>query len=99
MDEITLEHILPDNPNEDWDWDDMMIQQYHYRLGNMVLLEFVKNKNLGNVKFSEKKIIYANSTVQSTKKIGESNIENWTEEEINKRQKKLAKLAKGIWRL
>lgn len=98
-DEITLEHILPDNPDEDWEWDDIMIQQYHYRLGNMVLLEFVKNKNLGNVSFDEKKIVYANSTVQSTRELGESNIEKWTEEEINKRQKRLAKLAKGIWRL
>lgn len=95
---ITLEHILPDNPDESWNWNDMKVQQNHYRLGNMILLEYVKNKNLGNVPFSEKKEVYAQSTIPSTKELGESEIQEWTENEINKRQQKLAKKALGIWR-
>ena len=98
-DSITLEHILPDNPDDSWGWDDMMIQQYHYRLGNMILLEYVKNKNLGNVPFLEKKAVYAQSTVKTTQSLGNSDVDEWTEDEINKRQKRFAKLAKGIWRL
>lgn len=96
---ITLEHILPDNPGEEWAWEDIAIQQYHYRLGNMVLLELVKNKNLGNASFTEKKAVYAKSTVLTTKALGESDIQEWTEDEINKRQKRLARIAKGIWKL
>lgn len=95
----TLEHILPDNPNEDWNWDDMKIQQFHYRLGNMTLLEAGKNKDLGNVSFSEKKTVYKQSTVPMTLEIGNSDFEEWTEDRIDNRQKKMANEAKGIWRI
>jgi uncharacterized protein with ParB-like and HNH nuclease domain len=95
----TLEHILPDNPNEDWNWDDVKIQQFHYRLGNMTLLEAGKNKDIGNVSFSEKKAIYKQSTVPMTLEIGNSDLEEWTEDCIDYRQKKMANEAKGIWRI
>lgn len=96
----TLEHILPDSPDEDlWDWEDIKIQQYRYRLGNMTLLENGKNKDLGNINFSEKKKAYVESTVPMTNEIGVSNIEDWTEDSIDTRQKKMAEKAKGIWRL
>ena len=95
----TLEHVLPDNPNEDWNWDDVKIQQFHYRLGNMTLLEAVKNRDLGNVSFSEKKAIYKKSSVSMTLEIGNSDLEEWTEGCINNRQKKMANEAKGIWRI
>ena len=85
----TLEHILPDNPNEDWNWDDVKIQQYQYRLGNMTLLEFGKNKDLGNSSFLEKKAIYKQSTVPMTIAIGTSVSDEWTEKNIEDRQKKI----------
>lgn len=96
--EITLEHILPDNPDENWDWDDTKIQQFRYRLGNMALLEKGKNNDLENVPYSEKKEVYKLSTIPSTKKIGET-IEEWTEEVIDSRQTDMARKAKGIWKL
>lgn len=95
----TLEHILPDNPNEDWDWDDMKIQQFHYRLGNMTLLEAGKNRDLGNASFLEKKAVYKKSTVPMTLEIGNSDLEEWTESRIDNRQKKMANEAKGIWKI
>lgn len=95
----TLEHILPDNPNEDWNWDDMKIQQFHYRLGNMTLLEAGKNRDLGNASFLEKKAIYKRSTVPMTFAIGNSDLEEWTEICIDNRQKKMANEAKGIWKI
>ncbi len=95
----TLEHILPDNPNEDWDWDDMKIQQFHYRLGNMTLLEAGKNRDLGNASFLEKKAVYKKSTVPMTLEIGNSDLEEWTESCIDNRQKKMANEAKGIWKI
>ena len=52
-----------------------------------------------NASFSAKKDVYKSSKVPMTVKIGESNIEEWTEENIESRQKKMAKEAKGIWRI
>lgn len=95
----TLEHILPDNPNDTWQWDDVKIQQFHYRLGNMTLLEAVKNRDLGNISFSEKKAIYKKSTVPMTCAIGNSDSEEWTERHIEQRQKNMASKAKGIWKI
>lgn len=95
----TLEHILPDNPNDTWQWDDVKIQQFHYRLGNMTLLEAVKNRDLGNISFSEKKAIYKKSTVPMTCVIGNSDSEEWTERHIEQRQKNMASKAKGIWKI
>lgn len=97
-DDTTLEHILPDNPDDSWNWDDSMIQQYRYRLGNMTLLEKGKNKDLGNASFSIKKEIYAKSAIPSTKSIGEY-VNDWTENVITNRQQNMSKIAKGIWKI
>lgn len=97
-DDTTLEHILPDNPDENWDWDDSTIQQYRYRLGNMTLLEKGKNNDLGNASYSEKKEIYSKSSIPSTKSIGD-NVNEWSESIITNRQQKMSKIAKGIWQI
>ena len=97
-DETTLEHILPDNPDESWEWDDSAIQQYKYRLGNMALLEKGKNNDLGNASYLEKKNVYSKSSIPSTKKIGDT-VNEWSESIITTRQQKMAKIAKGIWQI
>ena len=98
LDHSTLEHILPDSPNPNvWHWADHKVQQFHYRLGNMTLLEYGKNKDLGNADFKIKKEAYKNSTIPMTKIIAESDIEEWTETEIDRRQQDFAKKAVGIW--
>lgn len=95
----TLEHILPKAPDEnEWNWEDGKIQQYRYRLGNMTLLEAGKNNSIGNESFLEKKEVYKKSSVPETKVIGLSDISEWTEMEIDSRQKTMASQAKGIWR-
>ncbi len=97
-DDTTLEHILPDNPDESWEWDDSAIQQYKYRLGNMALLEKGKNNDLGNASYLEKKDVYSKSSIPSTKKIGDT-VNEWSESIITTRQQKMAKIAKGIWQI
>lgn len=97
-DDTTLEHILPDNPDESWKWDDSAIQQYKYRLGNMALLEKGKNSDLGNASYLEKKDVYSKSSIPSTKKIGDT-VNEWSESIITTRQQKMAKIAKGIWQI
>lgn len=97
---LTLEHILPDSPNEaEWHyWDELKISQYHYRLGNMTLLEYERNKDLGNRSFTEKKAAYTLSSVPMTKHIAEKKDDQWTEDDIENRQQKMAAEAKGIWK-
>lgn len=97
---LTLEHILPDSPNEaEWHyWDELKISQYHYRLGNMTLLEYGRNKDVGNRSFTEKKAAYTLSSVPMTKHIAEKKDDQWTEDDIEKRQQKMAAEAKGIWK-
>lgn len=97
-DDTTLEHILPDNPDESWEWDDSAIQQYKYRLGNMALLEKGKNSDLGNASYLEKKDVYSKSSIPSTKKIGDT-VNEWSESIITTRQQKMSKIAKGIWQI
>ncbi|MDR9859645.1 DUF262 domain-containing protein [Treponema socranskii] len=97
-DDVTLEHILPCSPDEKmWKWDDGKIRQYRYRLGNMILLEAKKNRDIGNASFAEKKTAYAASSIPTAKKIAELDIEEWTEETIESRQHKMALAAKTIW--
>lgn len=63
----------------------------------MTLLEYGKNKDLGNADFKTKKEVYKTSTIPMTKRIAESDIEEWTETEIDRRQQDFAKKAVGIW--
>lgn len=98
LDHSTLEHILSDSPDLDiWNWEEHKVQQFHYRLGNMTLLECSRNESLGNADFKTKKNVYKTSTIPMTKKIAESDIEEWTESEIDRRQQDFAKKAVGIW--
>ena len=48
---------------------------------------------------SSQKEVYKTSTVPMTSKIGNSDIEEWTEENIESRQREMAKKAKGIWKI
>lgn len=64
----------------------------------MTLLETGKNNSIGNESFLKKKEVYKKSSVPETKVIGLSDISEWTEVEIDSRQKTMASQAKGIWR-
>lgn len=94
----TLEHILPENPTEEWnvnfpqDTEDNFI----YRLGNFSILEADKNKRIGNKVFEEKVLEYKNSMYYLSKNFG---YKSWTPENILNRQKYLSKQAKAIWSL
>ncbi len=96
--EITIEHILPENPSSEWldifSYDEL--ENFIYRLGNLTLLEAAKNREAQNKSFTEKKKIYKDSRFLLTKDI---NYDEWNKETITKRQKDLAKIAKTIWRI
>lgn len=69
-----------------------------YRLGNMTLLDKGQNRDLGNTEFSIKRPVLADSNFEFTRKIAEDNVD-WTPERIAARQKAMAKIATGIWRI
>ena len=97
--DYSLEHILPEHPSEAWNHipnskQDRML----YRLGNMTLLDTKVNRTLGNAGYSEKRTAYSHSQLKITEDIAET-YENWDEDSINDRQRKLANIACEIWQL
>ncbi len=94
-----IEHILPQNPSEDWSHiTEAKQDRLIYRLGNMTLLESKANRNAGNESFESKSTVYASSDFQITRSIPEQ-YPIWDEQSVESRQRQLAKLAIGIWKL
>jgi len=98
-DQYSLEHILPENPSDDWTtFSDDEHEKMVYRLGNFALLQTSVNRDLGDAGFALKKEKYRESEFETTRKIPEDAAE-WTTEAIVRRQRWLAKQAKTVWRL
>ncbi|WP_043157243.1 DUF262 domain-containing protein [Aeromonas diversa] len=98
FDNGTLEHILPENPTDEWfeffprDSEESFI----YKIGNFTILEPDANRVIGNKTYTEKKPHYEKSRYAITKQIA---FKIWDPDNILYRQKNLAKQAKAIWSL
>lgn len=96
---VTVEHIFPRSPSEEWkssveqdkDWDSRLIS----RIGNLCLLPGI-NHSLGNKLFAEKREAYKKSRLITTREVG--NDTQWGRVEIDERQGHLAELAVRAWR-
>ncbi|MBI5603936.1 MAG: DUF262 domain-containing protein [Deltaproteobacteria bacterium] len=98
-DKYTIEHILPENPNEQWtSFTDEQIDRCVYRIGNMTPLEATLNRQIGNKSYREKREIYGQSGFEITRRVAGDHLE-WTPERIASRQQWLASQATAIWRL
>lgn len=68
-DEISVEHILPQNPTgaSQWvkDFSDEQRDAWLHRLGNLMLLSRRKNTSLGNLDFANKRVRYFEDRVES----------------------------------
>jgi Protein of unknown function DUF262/Protein of unknown function (DUF1524) len=95
--DITLEHIMPLQAGEDWDVDDDLAEATQKFLGNMVLLKASQNRDLGNMSFDEKRVVYKRSGYDLTREVAQ--YEKWTSDEIRERQARLAQLAVKTWSL
>jgi hypothetical protein len=94
-----LEHILPENPSEDWSYiEDAKQDRLIYRIGNMTPLETSRNRDLGNSDYPKKRQVYGQSAFQLTKAVAE-HYDSWDEQKIEARQKKMAAVASGIWKV
>ncbi|MGH1457885.1 MAG: DUF262 domain-containing protein [Paracoccaceae bacterium] len=97
--EITIEHILPENPHDNWgQFNDVEAAAEVYRIGNMALLEADLNREVGNGNYDAKKAVFPRSGIPLTASIPES-AEDWTVQSINVRQNLLARAATSIWRV
>lgn len=95
----TIEHVLPQSPKEGWEaFNDRDLENFVYRLGNMVMLEAGKNKEIGNHPYAKKRPILQQSSIQLTKKLAEEN-DDWLPDRLDARQKQLAKIATSVWRI
>ena len=95
---FTIEHILPENYDEEWNsFFSNEAEKYVYRLGNYTLLEEKKNRNLGRKHFEEKKNVYKSSQYKLAN--NELNFDEWNIKSLNNYQNKLAKYAKSIWKI
>ncbi|HEV3301271.1 MAG TPA: DUF262 domain-containing HNH endonuclease family protein [Planctomycetaceae bacterium] len=93
---INLEHIIPENPGNNWphvsrDQAEALLT----RLGNMALLQASKNSVEGNASFPQKAKSFKQSAYILTSEIAKEN--GWDGSHIDKRQKRLAKLAVQTW--
>ena len=94
----TIEHILPENPSEEWNTSFVKDTQleFIYRLGNYTLLESKLNRDCENKTITEKIVYYKNSKYHLSNQFEHT---EWNPSKLKARQSKLAKTAKQIWRL
>jgi len=99
-DAVTIEHILPENPDESWqdsipesEWGEQI-----YRIGNLTLLEPPRNRRNGNQPYPQKLAEYTASQYELTNRLPQDAPEDWTIATIDRRQQRLAKRAAHIWR-
>ena len=93
---INLEHVLPKNPEEKWpQFDDESVRRYVTRVGNVVLLQASQNVDVRNFDFDSKRSLYARAPYVLTSHVAE--VDKWTTDEIDTRQRTLAELAVKTW--
>lgn len=99
LDSLTVEHILPKNPAQEWRQvliqDPQLQEDCTYRLGNMCLLTGV-NRHLGNQPYEQKRPVFDDSHLELTRSVAD--FATWDRGSINERQANLAALAVAYWR-
>ncbi len=103
VDDYTIEHIMPQNPNLSSEWQTMLGQnwkdlqiQYLHTIGNITLTGY--NSELSDRPFSQKKTIvggFDDSPIRLNEFMRKVDV--WNEEQIQSRAKELAIKAKQIW--
>lgn len=100
MENLSIEHIMPQNLNSKWVIKlgtnaSSIHEKYVHNIGNLTLT--ASNSELSDKTYEEKKKVYMESRLKLNK--GLINIDNWEENEIQKRAMELFHIAKEIWKL
>ena len=110
-DKISIEHIFPQSPTDDWksvfsDIEDESFSYYIGSIGNLLILSMSINSSLQNDIFEDKKRIGATSTSNKSRKgysngshseIEVSQHKEWTSESIRKRGMELLTFMEERW--
>lgn len=94
----SIEHILPQNFDDKWNFDEEKGIRLLWRLGNTCLLEKKLNRELSDADFDTKRGTYATSSYYYAKYIAE-HFNQWDESAVVKIQKELSKAAISVWSL
>ncbi len=95
----SIEHVLPQSPDQGWEsFSNRDLESFVYRLGNMVMIEANRNRDLANRPYAEKRPVLQQSVFALTRKLAEENDE-WTPERLVRWQHYLARIATGVWRI
>lgn len=99
---VTVEHILPQSPEEGSEWTAMFTiderKEWTNKLGNLALLSGIKNSKAQNFGFSKKKEAYfrdKSTPFKTTQYL--QNIKEWNLDELKKRHEALIETAKKIF--
>jgi hypothetical protein len=98
---LTIEHILPKNPSQEWrtvlGGDKGIVADCVNRLGNLCLVEESVNRSVGSKSFRRKcEQVYQRSELLLTRIVTEAG-QTWDRKQIEARQSELAKLAVQAW--
>jgi len=97
---LTLEHILPKNPGEEWAAelaaDPRFADDCALRLGNMCLMPESRNREGARAAFVTKRALYAASDLTITRQVADYN--SWGRDTVGERQAWLAVRAVTVWR-
>lgn len=96
---ITVEHILPKNPNKEWKktFTEKAMQEWTNKLGNLTLLNGIKNSRASNKAFNEKVKTYFHerSDFETTNEL--EKLDSWNLVRLKDRHSKLRGEARNIW--
>ena len=94
----TLEHIFPENDVERTDWPNAEeLEPFIWHIGNLTPLEPSLNRRAGNKSFQQKKMIYSDSDLQMTQKVG-AKYQGWNVNQIITQAKSLLPTIRDIWK-
>lgn len=96
---ITVEHILPRKPNKYWKnkFTEKATREWTNKLGNLTLLNGVKNSRASNKAFEEKIKTYFKKKSDFTITNELENTEDWNLVELKNRHTKIWSEARNIW--
>lgn len=100
-DNVNLEHIIPKNPNSDWNRflksKKIKLENFLYLIGNQTILYKEYNREVSNLFFDEKLKIYKKSVLPINREL--IRFHEFGDDQVINRQIELGQLANKIWSL
>ncbi len=102
FDHVTIEHILPQNPDEQWGLTKEDIKDYVNKIGNLIVLGKEYNRKASNKIIKTKIEMYKKSGLNIVKELVqklEALDYQWSKKDIEDRGQNLAEKAWSVWQL